>query len=57
MFDRGGACPSDDIVEIDGFKGMFKISRLGNHSEEVGYWTWLGLMEGEGWDPAFCSIR
>lgn len=55
--DGSGACPPEDVGGISGYYEMVKILKKKQHPEKASYIQWLGLVEGEKWDAAFCSIR
>lgn len=55
--DGAGACPPEDVGGIDGYNKMLETFQLAGHPELTEYREWLGLVEGEKWDPSFCSIR
>jgi hypothetical protein len=52
-----GACPPEDVGGIGGYNSMLEVFHSDNHSEKMQYREWLGLVEGETWNAAFCSIR
>jgi hypothetical protein len=55
--DGSGACPPEDVGGMHGYQEMLAILKTPRHPERAGYIEWLGLVAGEKWDPAFCSIR
>jgi len=52
-----GACPPEDVGGIHGYFQMLEAFEKPKSNEAKEYSEWLGLMKGEQWDPAFCSVR
>jgi len=52
-----GACPPEDVGGIHGYQAMLEVLQKPGSKEAKEYRQWLGLVEGEKWDAAFCSIR
>lgn len=46
-----GKCPPEDIGGIPGYRNFLKLSKDPKHPEYEETMEWLGLAEGEKWDP------
>jgi hypothetical protein len=52
-----GACPPEDVGGLPGYYEMVEAAKKPSGKKWQEYRQWLGLVEGENWDAAFCSIR